>query len=231
MPATVVITIARQLASGGSYIGLSVAKRLGYACIDRQILEQAARELGVQQEEISNRDGRLQSFWEKTLASLAMGASVGTYCPPPYHWITDEQLAEVSRRLILELTAKGSCVLLGRGGFYLLRNRPLILNIMIHAPLEFRVERAMNLYSAPNRSEALKIIERSDQDRSRYIRALTDRDWFDCRNYHLTIDTGKVDFATGEKMIVSLAKQLLEDNGRPWVNEPIRPAKNATGIE
>ena len=230
MSEPVVITIARQLASGGSYIGRSVARRLGFTYVDRQILEQAARELGVEEDEIANRDGRLQSFWEKTLASFAMGALAGAYSPPPYRWITDEQMAEVSRRLILELTAKGPCVVLGRGGYYLLRNKSRVLNIMIHAPLEFRVERAMHLYSAPNKSEALKIIERSDQDRRRYVSALTGRDWFDCRNYHLTIDTGKVDFAAAEEMIVSLAKRLSEDNRWPWVNEPIRPAQNATGI-
>lgn len=212
MPESFVITIARQLASGGSSLGLSVARRLGFACIDRQILEQAARELEVEEEEISNRDGRLQSFWEKTLASLAMGTAAASYSPPPCRWITDEQLAEVSKQLIFELTAKGPCVVLGRGGFYLLRNRSRVLNIMIHAPLDFRVERAMNLYSAPDKSEALKIIERSDQDRRRYIRAFTDCDWFDTRNYDLTINTGKVDFATAEEMIVSLAKHLLEDN-------------------
>ncbi len=225
MSESVVITIARQLARGGSYIGQSVARHLGFTYIDRQILERAARDLGVEEAEIEHRDGRLQSFWEKTLASFAMGAPIGTYSPPPVRWITDEQLAETSRRLIIELAAKGPCVVLGRGGFFLLRNKPRVLNIMIHAPLEFRVERAMYIYNAPNKSEAMKMIQRSDQDRSSYIRAFTGRDWFDNRNYHLTIDTGTVDFATAEEMIVSLAGRLSADDSWPWVNEPIRPSK------
>ncbi len=82
MSEPVVITIARQLGSGGSYIGRSVARRLGFNYVDRQILEQAARELGVEEAEIADRDGRLQGFWEKTLASFAMGAPVVTYNPP-----------------------------------------------------------------------------------------------------------------------------------------------------
>ena len=225
MSESVVITIARQLASGGSYIGRLVANRLGYAYIDRQILEQAARELGVEEAEIANRDGRLQSFWEKTLASFAMGAPVGTYSPPPLRWITDEQLAEVSRRLIIELATREPCVVLGRGGFHLLRDRSRVLNIMVHAPLEFRVERAMNLYNARSKSEALKMIEQSDQDRRRYVRTFTGCDWFDSRNYHLTIDTGKVDFTTAEEMIVSLARRLPAVDTWPWAKEPVQPAK------
>jgi cytidylate kinase len=101
MPATVVITIARQLGSGGSYIGHLVARRLGYAYIDRQILQQAAVELGVEEAEIEDREGRLQSFWEKLLLGFTMANPYPIYMPP--RLISDEQLAETERRLIIEL--------------------------------------------------------------------------------------------------------------------------------
>ncbi len=65
MSSTVVITIARQLGSGGSYIGQLVARHLGYAYIDRQILQVAARELGVDEADIEGREEHLQTIWEK----------------------------------------------------------------------------------------------------------------------------------------------------------------------
>jgi cytidylate kinase len=221
MPATVVITISRQLGSGGSYIAQQVAKRLGYAYIDRQILEQAAKELGVEEAEIENRDERLQTFWEKLIAVFTVGTPAGTYTPPPLHIFSDEQLVEIERRLITELTAKGPCVVLGRGAWHLLRGRERLLNIMVHAPLGFRVERVMSIYHARSKVEAIQMIERSDQERSRIVRAFTGRDRFDARNYHLTIDTGVVDFATAGEMIASLALHLPADKVWPWVNEPI----------
>jgi len=92
---------------------------------------------------------------------------------------------------------------------------------MVHAPQGFRVERVMSIYHARSKAEAIQMIERSDQYRSRYIRALTGLDWFDTRNYHLTIDTAKVDFATAEEMIASVATRLPADEAWPWVNEPI----------
>jgi cytidylate kinase len=221
MSATVVITISRQLGSGGSYIAQQVAKRLGYAYIDRQILQQAARELGVEEAEIENREERLQTFWEKLISVFALGTPDCIYTPPPLHMFSDEQLVELERHLITELTVKGPCVVLGRGAWYLLRGRERLLNIMVHAPLGFRVERVMNIYHARSKVEAIQMIERSDQERSRAIRVFTDSDWFDSRNYHLTIDTGKVDFATAEEMIVSFARRLPTDGVWPWVNEPI----------
>ena len=65
------------------------------------------------------------------------------------------------------------------------------------------------------------MIERLDHDRCRDIRAFTGLDWFDARNYHLTIDTGKVDFATTEEMIASIAGHLPADGACSWVDEPI----------
>ena len=79
----------------------------------------------------------------------------------------------------------------------------------------------MSIYHARSKAEAIQMIERSDQDRCRYIRAFTGLDWFDTRNYHLTIETAKVDFATAKEMIASVARRLPADEVWDWVNEPI----------
>jgi len=221
MPATVVITIARQLGSGGSYIGQQVARRLDYAYIDRQILQRLAKELGVEEAELEDLEGSPQSFGEKLVSVFKLGAPDYIHTPPPPNWVSYEQLAEIEHRLITELAAKGPCVVLGRGAFHLLRGRARLLNIMVHAPQGFRVERVMSVYHARSKAEAIQMIERSDQYRSRHIRALTGLDWFDTRNYHMTIDTSKLDFATAEEMIASVAGRLPADEVWPWVNEPI----------
>lgn len=221
---TSVITISRQLGSGGSYIAQLVAKRLGYAYVDRQIIQQAAKELAVEEAVIEDRDGRLQTFWEKLAEVLAIGAPFGNYIPPPMNLVSDEQLVDTERRLIIELAAKGPCVILGRGAFHLLRGKARLLNVMIHAPMRFRVERVMTIYHAKTEEEAIKMIERSDQNRFGYIRTLMDLDWFDARNYHLTIDTGEIDFATAEEMITSLAGRLPTNGGWSWVKEPVSSA-------
>jgi cytidylate kinase len=216
----IVITISRQLGSGGSYIGKRVAQRFGYAYIDRQILQQAAKELGVEEAVIEARDERLQSFWEHLLTAFALGPPGATYTPPP-RMISDAELIETERRLICELATRGPSVVLGHGAFYLLRGKVRLVNVFAHAPLEFRVERVMSIYRAKSRGEAVRMIESSDQERRRYIRTFTGLDWFDARNYHLTIDTGVVDFATAEELITSVVERLHSENARPWVNEPV----------
>jgi CMP/dCMP kinase len=220
MPTNISITIARELGTGGSYIGRLVANRLGYAYIDREILQMAAMELGIEETELQSRKERLQSFWEKLLSVLSVGMPDGVYTPPP-RWVSDEDLLEIERRLICELAVKGSCVVLGHGAFYLLRGRTRLLNVFVHAPIAFRIERVMSIYHARNKIEAAEMIQRSDRERERYVRFFSGVDRFDARNYHLSIDTSIVDFTTAADMVASMAGDLPADAHWPWVNEPI----------
>lgn len=220
MQTNVSITIARELGSGGSYIGRLVANRLGYAYIDREILQMAAKELGVEEAELQPRRERLQTIWERLISVLAVGFPDGVYTPPP-RCVTDEELIETERRLICELAVKGNCVVLGHGAFYLLRGRTRLLNVFVHAPLRFREERVMSVYHARNRMEAAEMIQRSDRERERYVRSFSGLDRFDARNYHLSIDTSLIDFTTAAHLIASMAEQLSENALWPWVNEPV----------
>jgi cytidylate kinase len=210
----------RELGSGGAYIGMQAAKRLGYAYIDRQILEEAARKLGCQEGELDDRDGRLQSFWEKLIAVFAIGAPEAVYIPP-VRWISDEQLVETQNRLMQELVNKGPCLIVGRGAFSVLRGKAKLFNVFIHAPVSFRIRRVMHIYGIKTEREAAEMLDRSDQERDRYIRFCTGLNRLDARNYHLTIDTGTIDFTSATEMIVRLARDLGEEGDWPWVEAPL----------
>jgi CMP/dCMP kinase len=130
-------------------------------------------------------------------------------------------LIDTERRFICELAVKGPCVVLGHGAFHLLRGRARLLNVFVHAPVAFRMERVMTVYHAGSKAEASDMIQRSDRERECYIRFFAGVDRFDARNYNLSIDTSVVDFATATEMIASLARELPEEANWPWVNEPI----------
>ncbi len=218
MPNPTVITIGRGVGTGGSYLGQRVARRLGYAYLDRQILQYAARELGCEEYEIEDRMERLQSFWDRLIAAFSLGTPNGIYATP-LRRISDDQLIETERRLILELTTKGPCVVMGHGAFHLLQGRAKLLNVFVHAPMDFRIERIMGVFGVESEREAVAMIHRTDQERNRYIRFFTGLDRLDFRNYHLMIDTGVTDFARAEDMIANLAAGLREERDWPWVKE------------
>jgi CMP/dCMP kinase len=58
----IVITISRQLGSGGAYIGQQLAKKLNIVYLDREIIRLAAKKLSVLEDELESRDERKRSF-------------------------------------------------------------------------------------------------------------------------------------------------------------------------
>ncbi|MBN2339715.1 MAG: cytidylate kinase-like family protein [Acidobacteria bacterium] len=184
------ITISRQFCCGGAKIGHMVASRLGYRYADREVLQLAAERLGLPVEEISGRDERLASFWEKITSLFTYGLPDVSYTAPPFQTVTDQRLFELQARIIREFAAREDCVIVGRGGVHVLGDHPGAVHVFLHAPDAFRVERAMEAYGAPTREKALSMIRESDRARQAYLARLAHHDWTLSTRYHLCLDTG-----------------------------------------
>jgi cytidylate kinase len=204
------ITIARQLGSGGSYLAQRLAHRLGFVYLDHQILEQAARELDISNSELIGREERTQSFWAKLLEVFATGSPEDIQSPPPLRLISDDELIAAEHRVLLRLAARGSCVIVGRCAFHRLKGRARLINIFVHAERGYRIRRVMQIYHAADPQAAERMIDRTDNNRRRYVQRICGASWFDARNYHLTIDMSRVGFEAAEEMIAAMAQRLMQ---------------------
>jgi cytidylate kinase len=188
--ARVTITIARQLGSGGSFIGEQIARSLGLKYIDREVLQLCAKDLGVNAADIALREGRLTSFWEKVFGAITFGPPDAPYTPPPLlRRITDRDLFDKQTEIMMRIAEQQDCVIIGRAGGYVLPQHSGSFNIFCHAPLDFRIKRVMELYNAPTPDAARTLIEESDDMRRRYYIEMTGREWTDASNYHVSVDT------------------------------------------
>jgi len=204
----VIVTISRQFGSGGAFIGRNVARRLGYEYIDREILRQAARYLGRDEEALSGREERVAGFWENFFNAFASGVPEAGYVPPPMGPVYDRDLFDAEAAIMNEMAERRDSVIVGRAGFHAIKGRPGLANVFIHAPRDFRIARAMDVYNVRTREEAASLVTEMDRERGRFIREMTGADWTDARNYHLSIDTGRVDFTSAEDMISGLVKSV-----------------------
>ena len=202
-----VVTIARQLGSGGSYLGRRVAQRQGFAYLDREILQEAAASLGVDASELEGAEERVGGFWERVLRAFELGTPDVAYFPPPVRAIPDEVLFEIETKVIRRTAVERDCVIVGHAGFHSLQGEPRLANVFVHAPLDFRVRRVADLYRTTD-EEARAMIERADQDRERFILRMTGKSWYDARNYHLSVDTERTGFERAEEMILALTEPL-----------------------
>jgi cytidylate kinase len=220
---SVVITVSRQLGSGGNEIAAAVAERLGLRFVDREIIHRAAHEAGVPQvalEELAYEGQR--SLIERVLdivntmpaipqiphASLRemaapMATPFGNILTPatPLFGLPMEQYVQVVEQVIRDLAEQGNVLIVGRAGQVILRDREDALHVQIIAPYEQRVETVM-AREGINRDEARARVSASDRARSEYLRRYYHVRWTDPLLYDLVINTAKIDQLTAVELIV-----------------------------
>jgi len=207
---TTVITISRQMASGGAYIGYLLAKKLGYKYVEREVLILAAKELGVELVDLAHRDECCDSFVEKMMKSFMFGTPEAVYVPPARRPVYDQELYDVECRIIKDVVERYNAVIVGRGGYSILSGRPGVVNVLIHAPLDFRIER-LRKFNSLTEDQARQEIQESDRKREKFLKTMTSTDRYDARNYHLCIDAAAAGFETAQRMIVELVEKNKRD--------------------
>ena len=205
------ITIGRQPGSGGSDLGRALATRLGVAYLDQEILREAARQLGVQDESLTDRGERVTKFWERLLRAFALGAPEETYTAYPERSevvasIPDVDLFNAQSRAMRELVQLGDSVVIGHAGFYVLRDHPCHVKVFVHAKAELRAERISRERNV-SIADARIMVRQADDERRRFIEHISGCEWTNVRNYDLCIDSGRVSNALAEEMIVRLVNE------------------------
>jgi cytidylate kinase len=213
------------MGSGGSPLGLRVARQLGFAYFDREILNQAAQTLGLEPDDVARYEERASSYWERVMGALAAGGPDATYTPPPplLPMIFDDRLHEVQKRIIIDLASKFDAVVVGRGGGAILKDHPGVVRVFAYAPLPVRIQAIMEIYHLPTLGRARQVVEASDKDRQRFARSVFSAEWTDARHYDLCLDTASIGFDVAEKMLLDLVRHKAQSLGRP-LTAPATPA-------
>jgi cytidylate kinase len=207
-----VITISRQMASGGVYIGRRVARRLGYKYVDREILEKAAEQLGADRAALAAVEERCSSFLDDLLKSFTFGTPEAAYVAPWGKPVYDREVFETESRVIRALADRHDCVVVGHAAFFVLRGRSNVVNVLIHAPEDFRVKRLQEFHKIPA-DQARTEIRKADLQREKFIRTMTKLDWKDARSYHLSVNSQTAGFVNVENMIIGLVEKIKADAG------------------
>jgi len=176
-----IITISREMGSGGIPIVHQTAEELGYTLVDGDIIKNAAEDYDLSQE-------ALQQIDEK---------------PPAFVENLDRQIELNMNRIqliVLEQALKGNVIVYGRGGQDLLPEITSVLRVRIIAPFEERVERwAQREWIDPDLARSL--VRKSDQQRAGFIKYYFDRDWTDPIHYDIIVNTARLSNETAIKLI------------------------------
>ena len=172
----IVITMAREYASGGSEIARMVADELGIPLYNKELITIAAKKSGLTEEAIAASENQRSG---SLIYSLYM---MGNTLP------LADQVYILQSNVIKELAEKESCIILGRCGDYVLRYRDNVLRTFVFAPLEQRIERICRLYDLDEKA-ALSPIKKTDKRRASYYSFFTDLSWGSADNYDVCLNS------------------------------------------
>ena len=181
-----VITINREVGTGGRTVGRKLAEKLCVKYCDKAVIDGLTQKFGLTPERIEEIKAQKKWWWNDinnyyhTLvdsASQPMEAEVK---------LDNTTMFETEKRILQELASQSSCVVAGRAGFLVFREWPNHLNIFIQASMEHRIMRVMRRQDV-SEQEARDIIEKLDSSREAYIKKYEDTSRYDTRNYQLVI--------------------------------------------
>jgi cytidylate kinase len=178
-----IITIAREMGSGGIPIAHRVAEELGYTLVDGSTLKKIAERYGLSEEAFEHADEKPPAFVE--------GEDV-------QHLLDLHQI----ELMVLDFALKGNVIIYGRAGEDLLKEITSVFRVRIVAPFEDRVERwAEREWLDPDLARLM--VRKSDQQRAGFIRYYFDREWGNPLHYDIVINTKRLSEDKAVELICS----------------------------
>ena len=176
-----VITIAREVGSGGHEIGQILGQRLHMPVYNKDMLEIAAEEFQIPAEAIEQKEQRMiynffQNLHDENYAPLTGSES------------RESRLKKVQQEVVRRMAAKEPCIIVGRLASYYLRNQPGCFHVFVHGDKAYRI-RHFREENNMERNAAIQELERRDLERNRHYKFYTGMNYGEYHNYHLSIDS------------------------------------------
>jgi cytidylate kinase len=218
------ITISRSLGCGGAEVGFLVARRLGWRFCDRRILRLAAEAAGSSVAGLARREERPSGFLDQMLNVLGFGCPEAPCAPllePPMY---SRDLYQLQREVMLGLVARAPSVIVGRGGFFALKELPQALHVSFDADPAYRCRSLVQRGKMPDLETARKEVAASDRERAAFIRDISGLDWHDPLPFQLVLDVSLTGIDGCVELILDEAERRFllvpGQRQRPGVEDP-----------
>ena len=237
-----VIAMGGLSGGGGRKLGPLVAQKLGADYVDRLILTDVARHAGATVQALHQREERrptrgerfsriLQRILERSAMTGAggdpyFGPGVAAYLtqefedlPQPTitrgHELEDEKYFDAVSKTIHDLAKVGNVVIVGRGGYIILKDMPGVLRVGVVATLEDRIQTIVDRERV-NQEEAVRTVHERDKARVDFFKRFFDIEHPDSPElYDLVVNTSDTDLDYAVDLVVGACSALEEGRLRP----------------
>jgi cytidylate kinase len=202
-----VIAVSRALGANGEEIAGAVARQLGYRYVDNEIIDKAAKAVGVTPAEVSQAE-HTDSLLSRLVTAL--GTTIGMdqmAVPPDYAYMNtySQDYQKLIERVIRQTAEEGNVVLVAHGASIPLAGMDGLLRVFITGSPEVRAGRIAST-SGVDAGKAADEIEESDKQRAQFLRRFYKVSREQPTHYDLVINTDVLSADEAAALVISAAK-------------------------
>lgn len=189
-----VITVSRELGSGGHTVARKLAEKLGVRLIDKELIHELSEKFNLTPSTIERLKGEKKQWMSEFIRRVAPAPSPAAFIASNSVYgkefnpnVTTDDIFLAETEILRQFAQEESCVIAGRSGFFVLKGHPQKVDIFITAPMEKRIERVMRKQNL-TRELAEEVIGKVDKQRENYIKRYAETSRYDVRNYDLALN-------------------------------------------
>ena len=189
-----VVTVSRELGSGGHTISRKLAQKLNVRYSDKELIRGLEDKFHLTPSGIERLKGQKKNWLSDFIQLVAPVPQADLLVEQDSPFIkefradlTTDDIHEAEVEIIKGIAAEGPCVIAGRSAFFILQDCANKVDVFITASMEHRIERVMRKQGL-TRELAIEAIEKVDKARDNYIQRYTGKSRYDARNYNIVLN-------------------------------------------
>ncbi|MEJ2154234.1 MAG: cytidylate kinase-like family protein [Desulfobacteraceae bacterium] len=199
-----VITISRQFGAGGLSLGKQLSKILGYTFVDQEIINQVAEKAKVSKDWVQAIEKEAGVKLHQFISRLIPRGLMDRILDEQRGYIDEEIYIHLLEEIIRQMADQDNCIILGRGGQYILKGHPGTIHVLLIADKADRV-RFMETHYKLDPQKALQVVNAEDKRRTNLYRKFEKSDYDLPDHYHLTLNMSKMSLEVAAKIISGMA--------------------------
>ena len=200
------LTVNREFGSGGGRIAQTIAGRLGWKLLDRDIIDAIAYAAHVETSVVRHYDEHVDSwlrrFNQQAMRSAALAASVELGEDSIFD---AEQMVKLTQKIVEQAYSEGNCVIVGRGSQCILQHKPDVYHVFVYAPHKERILRLrLRLEKDADPDQRIRKV---DEERAKYLQQYFGKNWCNPHLYDLMISSHVNEIETARAILYAMTGQ------------------------
>ena len=198
-----VLTVSRQFGAGGRTLGKNVAEKMGYTLIDEDMVGKIAERAKVSKNWVRSIEKEAGGSLLKFMSYLVPQRYVNQILDDTRGYIDEEVYVNTLTEVINELAKEDNCVIVGRGGQYILRDHPTAFHVLLVAEMPDRIDFMVEHYKL-KAEEAKTVVRVREKRRVNLYRKFGREDYNDPHLYHFVLNMSKLSMDQASELVCEL---------------------------